>query len=80
MRLVLSVASIYFRYLLILFRDAPVEVWAMTKTPIMVSFCISCSLFAISDGVMFAIVHGVDKFEILSIDLVQSIHFPVIFN
>lgn len=25
------------RYLLILFRDAPVEVWAMTKTPIMVN-------------------------------------------
>lgn len=28
----------YFRYLLILFRDAPVEVWAMTKNPIMVSW------------------------------------------
>ena len=27
-----------FRYLLILFRDAPVEVWAMTKTPIMVNW------------------------------------------
>lgn len=25
------------RYLLILFRDAPVEVWAMTKHPVMVS-------------------------------------------
>lgn len=28
------------RYLLILSRDAPVEVWAMTKNPIMVFFFI----------------------------------------
>lgn len=43
-------ASLIFRYLLILFRDAPVEVWMMTKNPIMVKgyglaylvLCVTC--------------------------------------
>ncbi|PPD69792.1 hypothetical protein GOBAR_DD33332 [Gossypium barbadense] len=33
------------RYLLILFRDAPVEVWAMTKNPIMVSVMLNFLFF-----------------------------------
>lgn len=37
-----------YRYLLLLFRDAPVEVWAMTKTPIMVSVVFTClSVFSL---------------------------------
>lgn len=36
------------RYLLILFRDAPVEVWAMTKHPVMVSDLKPQSIFTFS--------------------------------
>lgn len=70
---VLSVAPISFRYLLILFRDAPVEVWAMTKTPIMVSF-VNLVPYLQFWELMFAIVQGGDKFEILSINLIYYIH------
>lgn len=34
--LLIQIIDVFCRYLLILLRDAPVEVWAMTKTPIMV--------------------------------------------
>lgn len=50
----------YFRYLLILFRDAPVEVWAMTKNPIMVGWLMQLkphplkSLFFLSFLLTFA--------------------------
>ncbi|MBA0757092.1 hypothetical protein Gotri_020209, partial [Gossypium trilobum] len=36
------------RYLLILFRDAPVEVWAMTKNPIMVSVMLNFLFFRLA--------------------------------